>query len=122
MSEEKDEILFDIIERAKKGIEKFCTDWVIKGIIQSENQIRFSENKIDINKNWDDLRVNLFLSKNRRTAEISINDMSHGIVENTLNYCEKLLNAAHINRNYKRLPEGPFKYDIAFKAKYSTIK
>ena len=113
----KYEILTEIMERAKKGIVEFCTDWSIKGIIRSENQIRFSENNIDINKNWDDIRINLFLSKNRRTTEILISDLRPGAIENTLKYCEKLLNAAKINTNYKRLPEGPFKYDNTIRNK-----
>jgi predicted Zn-dependent protease len=117
MSQIKFEILTDMIERAKKLIKEFCTDWVIKGVINSENQIRFSESKIDINKNWDDIKLNLFLSKNRRTTEITINDLRPNIIENTLNYCEQLLNVAERNRYYKRLPEGTFKYDSSIQKK-----
>ena len=50
MSEPKHEILVKSMEQAKKKIIKFCTDWVIKGVLKSQNQIRFSESKIDINK------------------------------------------------------------------------
>jgi PmbA protein len=111
LSEDKIEVLMGMIEHAKKYIKKFCDDWVIKGIKTSENQIRFSESSIDINKNWDDLRINLFLSQGRKTTEITINDTRPIVIENTLNYCEKLLNAAKINRYYRRLPEGPFNYN-----------
>ena len=111
MSEKYLEILLDLMENAKKYIKEFCTDWAIKGIIKSENQIRFSENNIDINKNWEDIKLNLFLSKRRRTTEITLSDLRPGIIEKTLNYCEKLLNGVKINRNFKKLPEGPFKYD-----------
>ena len=113
----KFEILTDKMELAKKHIKQFCDTWVIKGIIKSENQIRFSENNIDINKNWDDIRLILFLSNKRRTTEISINNLSPNVIENTLNYCEKLLNVAEINRYYKRLPEGTLKYDTSIQSK-----
>ena len=71
MSQLKFEILTDMMERAKKSIKKFCTDWVIKGTINSENQIRFSDSKIDINKNWDDIKINLFLSNIAKRLFIS---------------------------------------------------
>ncbi len=117
MSKIKLEILMDMMEQAKKLIKEFCTDWVIKGTINSENQIRFSNNKIDINKNWDDIKINLFLSKDRRTTEIAINDLRPNIIKNTLKYCEKLLNVAERNRHYKRLPEKKFRYDSTIQKK-----
>ncbi|MFX1392176.1 MAG: metallopeptidase TldD-related protein, partial [Promethearchaeota archaeon] len=117
MSEIKHEILMDMMEQAKKSIKEFFTDWVIKGIINSENQIRFSDSKIDINKNWDDIKINLFLSKDRRTTEIAINDLRPNIIENTLKYCQKLLNVSERNRHYKRLPEKKFRYDSSIQKK-----
>ncbi len=117
MNQKKFEILTDKMELAKKHLKQFCDSWVIKGIIKSENQIRFSENNIDINKNWDDIKLVLFLSKKRRTTEISISNLSPNVIENTINYCEKLLNVAKINRYYKRLPEGTLKYDMSIQGK-----
>jgi len=113
----KFEILTDKIELAKKYLKQIFDTWVIKGIIKSENQIRFSENNIDISKNWDDIKLILFLSKKRRTTEISISNLSPNVIENTINYCEKLLNVAKINRYYKRLPEGTLKYDMSIQGK-----
>jgi len=122
LGESKLEILMGMIKHAKKHIINFCDDWVIKGIITNENQIRFSESSIDINKNWDDIRINLFLSQRRKTTEITINDTRLKVIENTLSYCEKLLNAAQINRYYKRLPEGPFKYNSSIQDKIFDSK
>ncbi|MCP4763504.1 MAG: hypothetical protein GY870_17150, partial [archaeon] len=110
MSEKKIEILMDAIDYSKKKIDKF-TDWSIKGIIRSENHIRFANNKIEINKNWDEIKLMIFLSIRRRTTEIALSDLNHEAIETSLNYCEKLLKAGKLNTNYKRLPEGPFKYD-----------
>jgi len=112
VSEEKHEILVESIDRVKKNITKFCTDWVIKGVLKSQNQIRFSEGKIDINKNWDEIRLDLFLSKNRKTIEISINDIRPAVIEDTIIYCEKLLNVAKINRYFKRLPTEKLKFSV----------
>ncbi len=111
MNENKSEILLDTLESAKKYIENFCTDWVIKGTIKSNNQIRFSDSQIDINKNWDEIKLDLFLSKKRRTTEITICDLRIQTIENTLNYCEKLLNVVKKNADFRRLPEGPYKYN-----------
>lgn len=114
---DKVEILSEVMERAKKTLEPFCTDWAIKGIIRNENQIRFSENKIDINKNWDDIRLNLFLSKKRRTIEMTVNDLRPGAIEKTLKDSERLLDVAKMNSNYKRLPEGSFNYNNDIQSK-----
>ena len=111
------EILTEAMELIKKHLMDFCTDWSIKGIIRNENQIRFSNSGIDINKNWEEIKLNLFLSKNRRTTEISINDLHPGTIKDTLKYCENLLIAAKLNINYKKLPEGPFEYDISIQDK-----
>ena len=111
------EILTEAMELIKKHLTDFCTDWSIKGIIRNENQIRFSNSGIDINKNWEEIKLNLFLSKNRRTTEISINDLHPGTIIDTLKYCENLLNAAKLNTNYKKLPEGPFEYDASIQDK-----
>ncbi|NVM03743.1 MAG: TldD/PmbA family protein [Candidatus Helarchaeota archaeon] len=109
---DKSEILMDTMEFVKKHIENLCTDWVIKGIIKSKNQIRFSNSKIDINKNWDEIKLDLFLSKKRRTTEITICDLrSREIIQESLKYCEKLLNVVKRNADFKRLPEGPHKYE-----------
>ena len=111
MSEKKYELLREVMDYSKQRIDKFCTDWAMKGAIRSENQIRFSNSEIDINKNWDEIKLIIFLSMKRRTTEISISDLTQNAIDASLNYCEKLLNSAKININYKRLPEGPFKYD-----------
>ncbi len=81
---DKLELLNKVVDRARKTLEPFCTDWAIKGIIRNENQIRFSENKIDINKNWDDIRLNLFLSNKRRTIEMTLCDLRLGAIEKFL--------------------------------------
>jgi PmbA protein len=105
------------MEKVKKIITPFCTDWVIKGLIKLENQIRFSNTQIDINNRWDDVKLDLFLSRNRRTLEITINDLGDTNIENTLTHCDKLLNVLKINTNYKRLPNGPYKYSSEIQQK-----
>ncbi|NHJ23866.1 MAG: TldD/PmbA family protein [Candidatus Lokiarchaeota archaeon] len=99
------------MEKVKKQVSSFCNDWVIKGLIKLEHQIRFSNSQIDINKRWDEVKLDLFLSRKRRTLEITINDLSDTNIEQTLTHCDKLLNILKINTNFKKLPEGPFRYD-----------
>ena len=105
--EEKSYQLMDFI---KTRIERFSTDWSIKAVLKNENQIRFSENQIDINKNWNEIKINLFLSHRRRTLDIVINDLRPEAIDKALLNCEKLLKMAKLNINYKMIPEGPFNY------------
>ncbi|MFW9936018.1 MAG: TldD/PmbA family protein [Candidatus Thorarchaeota archaeon] len=117
MDQKETETLFEITSLIKSKIKDFCTDWSIKGIIKKENQIRFSESQIDINKNWDEIKLELFLSQKRRTIEIALNDLRPFTIEKTLNNCKKLLSVAKLNINYKRLPKGPFTYNNGIKSK-----
>ncbi|MHA1457318.1 MAG: hypothetical protein ACTSR5_15295 [Promethearchaeota archaeon] len=66
---------YQLMDYIKERLEKFCTDWSIKAILNNENQIRFSESQIDINKNWNEIKFILFLSHRRRTLDITINDL-----------------------------------------------
>ncbi|TXT60028.1 MAG: putative Zn-dependent protease [Promethearchaeota archaeon] len=95
----------------RKLLQEKFDNWVIKADLKLDNQIRFSESQIDIDKNWNELRFDLFLSKNRRTLEISLSDLRKEAIEETLTQCDKLLDSAKKNRFFKRLPEGPFSYD-----------
>jgi PmbA protein len=119
---DKIEILNEVMGKAKKVLERYCTDWAIKGINRNENQIRFSENKIDINKNWNDISISLFLSKKRRTIEMTISDLRPRAIENTLKECERTLDVAKLNVNYKKLPEGPFEYNKSIQNKIYDAK
>jgi predicted Zn-dependent protease len=101
----------------RKNSEKFFDDWVIHAVLKSENQIRFSESQIDIDKNWSEMRFNLFLAKNRRTIEISLSDLRKKAIVDTLSHVDKLLNSAKKNRFFKRLPEGPFEYSNEIRRK-----
>jgi predicted Zn-dependent protease len=116
MTQTKTELLIQSMEQTKKIISSFCSDWVIKGLIKNQNQIRFSNNQIDINKRWDEIKLDLFLSRKRRTLEIVINDLSSINIEKTLTHCDKLLDVLKININYKHLPEGPFTYNPKIQA------
>jgi len=115
--ERKIDELKDIISHIKNQLKKFCTEWVINGIYTNQNQIRFSEKNIDIHKNWDATRINIFLSKKRRTSEITIDDLRIKSIDQTLKYCENLLNSSKRNTNFKHLPKGPFKYDSSIQNK-----
>lgn len=103
--------LNEISNYVKKKIQSFCDDWVIKSVIVDENQIRFSESQIDIKKNWNELKLDIFLAKKRGTAEIILNDLQFNSIDATLHYLEKLLDSAEKNRFYKKLPSGPFYYN-----------
>lgn len=114
---ESDKNIDDLIQYIKSRLDSFCTDWSIKTIVKNENQIRFSESQIDINKNWSEIKFELFLSQKRRTIDISINDLRYPSIDKTLEYCRKLLKMGKLNINYKRMAEGPFEYDQSIQSK-----
>ena len=107
----------NLIDYIKNRIESFCTDWSIKAIVKNENQIRFSESQIDINKNWSETKFELFLSQKRRTIDISLNDLRFPTIDKTLEYCRKLLKMGKMNINYKKMAEGPFEYNKSIQSK-----
>ncbi|MCJ7650148.1 MAG: hypothetical protein MUP85_16175, partial [Candidatus Lokiarchaeota archaeon] len=107
---EMEEKSYQLMDFIKTRIERFSTDWSIKAVLKNENQIRFSENQIDINKNWNEIKINLFLSHRRRTLDIVINDLRPEAIDKALLNCENLLKMAKLNINYKKMPEGPFNY------------
>jgi len=107
---EMEEKSYQLMDFIKTRIEKFSTDWSIKAVLKNENQIRFSESQIDINKNWNEIKIILFLSHRRRTLDIVINDLRPEAIDKALLNCEKLLKMAKLNINYKMMPEGPFNY------------
>jgi PmbA protein len=108
---DKLEILMQTMEKVRPLLRKFCTEWSIKGMVRYENQIRFSGSAIDITNRWDDIQLNLFLSNKRRTLEITVRDLSPEAIVKTINNCEKIIDVAKLNTNFKRLPEGPFEYN-----------
>lgn len=107
---EMEEKSYQLMGFIKERVEKFCNDWMIKAVLNNENQIRFSESQIDINKNWNEIKFILFLSQRRRTLDFTINDLRPQAIEKALSNCEKLLKIAKLNLNYKKMPEGPFDY------------
>ena len=114
---ETDNYVDSLINYIKNRLQSFCTDWSIKAIVKNENQIRFSESQIDINKNWSEIKFELFLSQKRRTIDISLNDLRYPTIDKTLDYCRKLLKMGKLNINYKRMAEGPFEYDKSIQSK-----
>ena len=51
-----------------------------------------------------------------------VSDLRPGAIEKTLNDSEKLLDVAKLNSNYKRLPDGPFKYNNDIQSKIFDVK
>jgi PmbA protein len=104
---DKAKVLENLMESVSKKLEAFCDQWSIKGIVKEENQIRFSNNEVDINKHWDEIKLNLFLSQKRRTMDITINDLRAPLIEKTLKECEEKFRVCKMNVNFKSLPEKP---------------
>jgi predicted Zn-dependent protease len=106
-----------LIDYIKNRVEVICDDWSIKTILKNQNQIRFSESQIDISKNWNEIKFELFLSRKRRTVDISLNDLRYQTIDKTIEYCDKLLKMGKLNINYRRMAEGPFDYNASIQDK-----
>ena len=110
-------LMENLTEYIKDRVETICDSWSIKSILKNQHQIRFSESQIDISKNWNEIKFNLFLSRKRRTIDISLNDLKYQTIDKTIEYCDKLLKMGKLNLNYKRIAEGPFDYDDSIQDK-----
>ena len=58
-----------LIHFVKGRVEPIRDDWSIKTILKNQSQIRFSENQIDISKNWNEIKFELFLSRKRSEGD-----------------------------------------------------
>jgi len=73
-------------------------------------QIRFSNNKIDIFKEWDAVNANFLISKAQKIVTASLSNLSEESIKRGISLAMLNLKYTHPHRFYSPLPEGPFNY------------
>ncbi|MBU6997234.1 MAG: TldD/PmbA family protein [Theionarchaea archaeon] len=92
----------------KKALELGATEVIVKGVDSCNQQVRFSNNEIDIAKTWFETVLNIFLVYERRVVLTEIRNVE--IIDETLKQAVKLARISKENPEYGGIAEGPFKY------------
>jgi PmbA protein len=74
--------------------------------------IRFSNNQVTVAKAWRSSAVSVMLAMKKKVVIGSIEDLSRGSIMKSTDYLLKMAKATRPNRDYVKLPRGPFKYAI----------
>lgn len=86
-----------------------ATDVVVKGISSQNQQVRFSNNKIDISKTWQENMFKVFLAYKSRVVATEIWDVN--TIEKTIQNLVTMAKMSKENPDYAGIAQGPFSYD-----------
>jgi PmbA protein len=101
--------MLDISKSVVKKAQKLGAEDVVAQTIHSQNeQIRFSQNEIDIAKRWNNTSVGVFLSYKRRVVASEIKNLDK--VDETLESLLRFARASRENPDYGGIARGKFKY------------
>ncbi|MEA3431009.1 MAG: TldD/PmbA family protein [Nanoarchaeota archaeon] len=101
----------EAVENALKALKnKGADDVVVSGILSQSSQIKYSDNKINATKDWDNISLNIFASFGGRIVGTSIKDVSTKGVELGISQIASFVRNLPINKDFKGIAKGPFKY------------
>jgi PmbA protein len=101
--------MLDISKSVVKKAQKLGAEDVIAQTIHSANeQIRFSQNEIDIAKKWNNTSVGVFLTYKKRVVATEIKNIDE--IDATLETTMSFARASRENPDYGGIAQGPFKY------------
>ena len=101
--------MLDISKSVVKKALRLGAEDVIATAIHSQNQqIRFSQNEIDIAKKWNNTSVAVFLSYKKRVVATEIKNLDEmdAILETIVSFAR----ASRENPDYGGIAQGPYKY------------
>lgn len=93
----------------EKGLALGATDIVAKGVVSQNQQLRFSNNEIDIAKTWNESAVIVFLVVDNKVVTTEIRNLD--ALEDTLKTLVKLAKISRENPDYAGIAQGPFTYN-----------
>jgi PmbA protein len=94
----------------KEGRRGGADDVAATCVREDVKMIRFSNNQVTVSQAWHSCITNVMVAVRKRVGIGSIEDLSRGSVKHSLAELLKLTNASKPNKDYARLPQGPFKY------------
>jgi PmbA protein len=92
----------------KKALQLGATDVVVKGCDSDNQQLRFSNNQIDIAKTWYEHFLKVFLVYDKKVVSTEIKNVS--TIDDTLKTLIALAKISKENPEYHGIAEGPFTY------------
>ncbi|MBU7016976.1 MAG: TldD/PmbA family protein [Theionarchaea archaeon] len=95
-------------EIVKKALNLGATDVIAKGIHSENQQLRFSNNEIDIAKTWHENLVQIFLVFKKRIVSTEIRDFDN--LDESIEELVRLAKISRENPEYGGIAEGPFAY------------
>ena len=95
-------------EIVKKALNLGATDVIAKGIHSKNQQVRFSNNEIDIAKTWHENFVQVFLVYENRIVSTEIRNFDN--LDTSLRELVHLAKISRENPEYGGIAKGPFKY------------
>lgn len=102
----------EYVGQALKLLEKQgATDYVVSGRSSKSSQIKYSDNKINATKDWDDVSISVFASFGGRIVSTAIRDVSDKGVDRGISAISKFANNLPVNKDFKGIAKGPFKYN-----------
>ncbi len=92
----------------KKGLEMGATDVIAKGKTSRNQQVRFSNNQIDVAMTWYERVLQIFLVHEKRIVTTEIRNFNN--IDETLKNLISLAKISQENPEYQGIAEGPFTY------------
>lgn len=93
----------------EKALQLGATDVVVKGSDVKNQQLRFSNNQIDIAKTWYEYILKVFLVYDKRIVSTEIKNVN--TIDDTLKKLIELAKISKENPEYVGIAEGPFTYN-----------
>jgi len=93
----------------EKGLQLGASDVIARGINSRNQQVRFSNNEIDIAKTWHESVMHIFLAYGKRVVATEVRTFSH--LDQTVKDLVTLAKVTKENPEYAGIAHGPFCYD-----------
>ena len=105
------------IENFVKEIRKICDEFTINIEDGVTDEVRFSQNSIDLNNSWSSPSYNIFVARGKKTAELSFDSLEPG--ESQLKILHDMLEIAPENPDFYGI--NPVKYNYHGNQNYHNV-
>lgn len=101
----------EIAEYMKKGLlEKGASDVVVTASTKKAHQIKYSNNKINATKSWEQTNIGVFAVHDKRVVVTEIRDLTKNSADEAIKNIIGLAKASQPNEDFKGIAQGPFEY------------
>ncbi|KYK36152.1 MAG: hypothetical protein AYK18_12190 [Theionarchaea archaeon DG-70] len=92
----------------EKALDLGATDVIARSVSSKDQQLRFSNNEIDIAKTWNESVIHVFLAQKKRIVVTEIRNFNK--IDESLETLMKLTKVTKENLEYAGIAQGPFQY------------